>query len=136
MGKFIVAFATDDGENFVDRHFGDAKYYDLYEIDGEKKAVFLKRIENKTEIENEKPHGDPRKARGVFQTLAPFGVNVLVGRAFGPNINRMKSKFLCVIVGDEKIADGINRTLSNLDKIESEYEKGESREYLVLRKKN
>jgi methyl-accepting chemotaxis protein len=32
INEFIVAAATDDGKNFIDRHFGDAQYYNLYRI--------------------------------------------------------------------------------------------------------
>ena len=32
MKKLKVAFATDDGKTFMDRHFGDAEYYYIYEM--------------------------------------------------------------------------------------------------------
>ena len=33
MEKIRVAFATDNGKTFMGRHFGDADFYDIYEID-------------------------------------------------------------------------------------------------------
>ena len=39
-----VAFATDNGKTFMDRHFGDAKFYDVYEI-SENASKFIKRKE-------------------------------------------------------------------------------------------
>ena len=52
MEKFITAFATDDGESFIDRHFGDADFYDIYEI-SESKVQLLKRIDNTTEEDDD-----------------------------------------------------------------------------------
>jgi len=57
--KFKAAFATDDGKTFMERHFGDALFYDIYEFEDDK-ALFVKRIEN-TVPEEEEVHADPRK---------------------------------------------------------------------------
>jgi hypothetical protein len=32
MIKLKAAFATDNGKTFMERHFGDAEYHDIYEI--------------------------------------------------------------------------------------------------------
>ena len=61
MVKLKVAFATDDGKTFMSRHFGDAEYYYIYEINKEN-AEFIKKINNTTE-EEEDIHADPTKAK-------------------------------------------------------------------------
>ncbi len=63
MTKLLTAFATDDGKAFMDRHFGDAKFYDIYEI-SKNEASFMKRIDN-TVDEEEEVHADPEKAKGI-----------------------------------------------------------------------
>ena len=72
--KIKVAFATDDGKIFMDRHFGDAEYYDVYEI-SEIDSKFIKRIKNTTEEDNESVHADPEKAKGQKELIksCPYG---------------------------------------------------------------
>ena len=50
MQKLIVTFATDDGKTFMDRHFGDALQYEIYELDSST-ARHLRTIKNTTEEE-------------------------------------------------------------------------------------
>ncbi|RLD55027.1 MAG: dinitrogenase iron-molybdenum cofactor biosynthesis protein [Bacteroidetes bacterium] len=127
MEKIRVAFATDNGKTFMGRHFGDADFYDIYEIDGNK-AFFIKRIDNT--IDEEEVHADPKKAKGISKLLLNENVNVVVSKIFGPNIKRIKKKFVCIMVKDEKIEEGINKICGNIEKIYNEWEKGEERKYL------
>ena len=62
--KINVAFATDNGKTFMDRHFGDAEYYDVYEI-SKADSKFIKRIFNTTGEDDKNIHADPEKAKGV-----------------------------------------------------------------------
>ncbi len=67
MKKLISAFATDDGFTFINRHFGDANFYDIYEI-SEKEVNFLIRIENRTEDDlDEMEHGKYCKGSKHFK---------------------------------------------------------------------
>jgi predicted Fe-Mo cluster-binding NifX family protein len=126
--KFKVAFATDNGKTFMSRHFGDADFYDIYEIDGNK-ANFIKRIDN-TVDEEEEVHADPKKAKGISKLLLNENVNVVVSKIFGPNIKRIKKKFVCIVVRDEKIDESMKKICNNINKIYNEWEKGEERKHL------
>lgn len=128
MSKIKVAFATDDGTKFISRHFGDAKYYDIYLIDNDK-ADFLKRITN-TVDEEEDIHADPKKARGISELIARENVSVVVSRVYGPNITRIKKKFVCVVVKDETVEEGIHKICKNIEKIYAEWERGSDRNHL------
>ena len=130
MKKIRVAFATDNGKTFMGRHFGDADFYDIYEIDGNK-ANFIKRIDN-TVDEEEEVHADPKKAKGISKLLLNENVNVVVSKIFGPNIKRIKKKFVCIVVKDEEIEEGINKICVNIEKIYNEWEKGEERKHLLF----
>ncbi len=130
MKKLIVAFANDDGKNFINRHFGDADYYDIYQIDTQK-VEFIKRIPNQIE-EEEEVHADPRKAKGISALLLQENVSVVVSRVFGPNIKRIRKKFVCVISKDKLIENGLRRVFENIDIIIKELEKGEERQHLNL----
>jgi len=130
MEKILVAFATDNGKNFIDRHFGDANFYDIYEI-GENEANFIKRIDN-TVDEGEAVHADPKKAKGISKLLLNENVTVVVSKIFGPNIRRIKRKFVCIVVRDEKIDESMKKICDNINKIYNEWEKGEERKHLSL----
>lgn len=114
----------------MDRHFGDANYYDIYEIN-ETGADFVKRIDNTTEEEEE--HADPKKAKGITNLLLKENVQVVVSKIFGPNIKRIKKKFVCVVMNDESIEDSMNRICKNIRLVMAEWEKGKDRKHLILR---
>ena len=128
MQKLKVAFATDNGKTFMGRHFGDAEYYYIYEIDNEN-AEFIKKISNTTE-EEEDVHADPKKAKGISNLLLEEDVSVVVSKIFGPNIKRIKKKFVCIVVKDEELDVGIRKVCESIGKIYEEWEKGEERKHL------
>ena len=131
MEELRIAVATDDGECFVARHFGDAEYYDVYDITPEG-SKFVLRISNNTEEEN--GHADPTKAKGIAGLLLDQGVQVALTRIFGPNIKRIKSKFVCILTAYEEVAKGLELAQGNFQAIAAEWEKGQDRDFLDLRK--
>jgi len=128
----MVAVATDNGEKFIDRHFGDAKYYDIYKLTNTN-ALFIKRIENVIE-EQEAVHANPEKAKGVAELLKKENVTVVISKIFGPNIKRIRKNFVCVIMNDESIKDALERLIYNWALIVTEWEKGAERNHCILRK--
>jgi len=105
--KLKVAFATDDGKTFMGRHFGDARFYDIYELD-EDQASFIKRIEN-TVDEEEDVHADPKKAKGISTLLLDEKVAVVVSKIFGPNIKRIKKNLSASLSGTMKSNVGLKK---------------------------
>ena len=102
-----IAFATDNGKNFMDRHFGDAQYYDIYEIVKDK-ADFLKRIINTTEEDDEHIHADPKKAKGVVNL---FKDEELIRQDFIPELRK--------VFEEGKIANIIiDYSLSNVEHVQ------------------
>jgi predicted Fe-Mo cluster-binding NifX family protein len=129
MEKLTVAFATNDGEHFMSNHFGDADYYHIYEINPTS-AKYIKVIQNTTE--EEEIHADPKKAKGISQLLKEEKVNVVGSKVFGPNIKRIKKTFVCLLLKDTNIKDAIKKVSENYDKILSEWNKGEERNFLSI----
>ncbi len=127
-----VAFATDDGEKYIDNHFGDAKYYDVYEI-LESESKFIKRISNTTEEDDEEIHADPKKAKGVVSLFKNEDIQTVVSKVFGPNIKRIRKKFVCILMNNQNIQDSIKIVQDNLNAISDEWEKGEDRKHLNLK---
>lgn len=129
--KMLVAIATDNGENFIDRHFGDAKFYNIYEIDPSK-SIFVKRIENSTEEEDEEVHADPKKAKGISNLLLSENVKIVVSKVFGPNIKRIKKKFVCILANDKTLEISLSKICESFEIITTEWEKGAERMPLTL----
>ncbi|MEA2077757.1 MAG: NifB/NifX family molybdenum-iron cluster-binding protein [Candidatus Marinimicrobia bacterium] len=131
--KIKIAFATNDGKTYNDTHFGDSDYYDLYEL-SETKAVFLERITN-TVDEEEEVHADPKKAKGIMNLLVKNGVHTVISKIFGPNIKRIKKKFVCILMNNAYLDDSISFLCKNLEKVHNEWAKGEERKHLDFRNK-
>ncbi len=127
-----AAFASDDGVVFTPRHFGDANFYEIYEIQPSG-AKYIKRIFNDVLIEKESAHGDPKKAREITAILMNEGINTLVSTIFGPNIQRMKKHFVCVVVHEDTIAEAVLRLIKKYNAICEEWDKGEVRNHLNLK---
>lgn len=111
----IIACATNNGQTFVDSHFGDAKKYDLYEMT-EEGVHFLESVYNHTE-EEEGVHADPKKAKGIVSLLKQHDVQIGVSRFFGPNIKRVAKHFLPIIIPEKNLKDGLSLILNHYEGI-------------------
>ena len=124
-----IAFATDNGMNFITRHFGDALKYRIFEITS-RESVFIEEIVNNTE--EEERHADPKKAKSITNLLKEKNIKVVVSKIFGPNIKRIKTKFVCVLIKEETIDDAIIAIQKNINNIQKEWDAGENRNFLKL----
>lgn len=132
MREILAAFATDNGMDFIDRHFGDAQSYEIYRISVEK-WEYVGSIKNTTEDdEDDGEHGDLKKAGGIASLLKKEGVQVTVAPVYGPNLKRIKSRFLCIITGKNNIEDALSDITGNFSEVLSEMDKGEGRNHLTL----
>ena len=118
--KFRITCGTNDEKTFCLDHFGDSKYFLVYEVDSETKDInFLEKIENNS-LE-EKMHGDPKKAKGISGILKD--VKVLVAFAMGPNIVRMRKRFIPVISREKDIEKSLEKFKIHIPEIKIELEK-------------
>ncbi len=131
--EWVAAFSTDDGNTFVNKHSGDARYFDIYKI-SETGTVFLKRIEN--HAPEEKKHADPEKAKNIGRALKQEGVQLLVSKVFGPNVKRMKKQFVPILMNDESIRESLKKLQEKIPEIEAEWKKGEERSLLNFKTKS
>jgi len=129
--KFLVAFGTDDGENLNNDHVGMAQYFYVYEFSNGREKLVEKRENTRFEGNETMKHGDPEKAKATSSVLK--GVDVLVGRKFGPNLPRLVRKFVCVLVRTNTITSAIEAIHNNMDKILEERNKEEGRKHIVLK---
>ncbi len=111
----IIACATDDKLNFIDRHFGDAKFYCIFDVTTDSIRL-LQTIENTTE--EERQHADPQKAKSVMQLLKEEGTQGVINKAFGPNIKPIAKLLVPVITNETLIEDGVKQLQNLLSQIE------------------
>ena len=131
--KIKLACGTDNETEFTNGHFGSSKYFLIYDFDLETKDLrFLKRIENSSQ--EEEKHGDIKKAKSVSELLK--NVFVLVAFRYGPNIIRIKKRFVPIISREKNIERTLNKVklCSNKIKSEIEKEKGIDKEIIYIKK--
>jgi len=129
--ELLIAFSTNDGENMIKDHAGQARFFDVYRF-SEGKAEFLERRDNsKYKGDEAMKHGDPKKAQATLEALK--GLDVLVAKTYGPNLPRLLKKLLCVVVRTQKISDAVKILKKNVEIVFEEYQKGEGRKHLVLK---
>ena len=109
-----IAVATDDGVNLISRHFGDADKYLLYLWNTDSGKIDFQE-ERQGKLPEEKQHADPRKAQAVGQLLKD--AQVLINMAFGPNIVRIRKKFIPVVSRITDIKSSLELLKSHQEKI-------------------
>ena len=129
--ELILALGTDDYTGIkLDDHFGMSQHFMIYECSEKKLSLKEKRNNVKYEEDETKIHGDPGKAKTTSSVL--HDVDVLVGGMFGPNITRLRKKFVCAVVREQDIEKVQGLIKDNINEIIEEKNKTE-RKGLVLR---
>jgi len=128
--ELAIAIGTDD-EKIIkpDDHIGMSKYFQVWKYSNGK-LNFKETRENVKYTEDEtRIHGDPKKAEAMASVLKD--IDVLVGKIMGPNIERLKNKFVAVIIREPKIEKSLKIIRENINEIVEEKEKTE-RKGLIL----
>jgi predicted Fe-Mo cluster-binding NifX family protein len=128
--KLLIAFGTDDGKSLNNDHVGMAKYFYVYKFYDNEQELIGRRRNVKLKGDDTMKHGDPEKARATSSVLE--GVDVLVGKKFGPNLTRLLKKFVCVVVRTDAMANAIEAVHNSMDRIVEQENKGEDRKHIVL----
>jgi len=133
-GKLVFAIGTDDDKTIkANDHVGMANFFHILEYsDGE--LIFKEKRANPKYNEDEtRTHGDPGKAKATASALR--GVDVLVGKRFGPNIIRLKNQFVCAIIREKEIAGVMDIIKKNIGSIlvEKNNKDGRERSGIVLK---
>lgn len=127
---YMVTFGTDDGINLNNDHLGMAKYFCVYQFcDG--RADFVETRKNSSFKGDESiKHGDPAKANATASVLQ--GIDILVGKKFGPNLLRLLDKFVCVVARTSTIDEAIECIHRDMSTVERELNKKGGRKHIVL----
>ena len=127
----LVTFGTNDGVNLNDDHLGMARYFPVYQLYDDK-AIFVETRQNSGFKGDESmKHGDPAKAKSTSSVLE--GIDIVVGKKFGPNLPRLLHKFVCVVVRTNTIDKAIQCIQRDMPTIENEMNKKCDRKHIVLK---
>jgi len=128
--ELTFAIGTDNGKIIKsDDHVGMSKYFQIFKYSNGK-LIFKEKRENVKYKEDEtRIDGDPGKAKAVASVFG--GVDVLVGKIIGPNIKRLKDKFVCVIIREPLIKQAMEIVKENINEIIGEKNKKERRGIII-----
>ncbi|GEM_PF-2313550 len=107
----LVACATNDNINLIDDHFGDATYFDIYEVN-KADYVLKESIVNNTTSDQ---HSDPKKAKQILELLHSNGIHLLVNKAFGANITTVNKFLLPVVIRVDSIEEILKLIQNSFD---------------------
>jgi hypothetical protein len=130
--NLTIAIGTDDKKEIKQSdHIGMSKYFQIWKYSFEKNdLIFIETRENiKYKEDEERIHGDPGKAKAVSSVLDD--VDVIVGRIMGPNIVRLRDRFVAAIVREPKIKKAIEIIKENINEIIEE-KHGKERRGIIL----
>ncbi len=112
--KFKIACGTDNGKTFTDGHFGDSKYFLIYEYNTENHSFgFIQKVKNI--FKEEQKHDDAQKAKSISDILQD--IQVVLAFAMGPNITKIRKKFIPVISREKDIIksfDNIKKEIAEM----------------------
>jgi len=135
-----LALALDDTGSLTPEHFGHAATYRVVDITGPGDAGAVVTDlpaagghHDHHHHDHHHGHGEGGKARAVIQRMRQGGVQVLVGRAFGANIHRVKRMFVPVLVRAAEPAEAIAAVTARFDEVRAAWEAGEERSHLIIR---
>ncbi len=101
----IIAFATDDGINLKEDHFGDAEMYLTYSIENAD-FTFIKKL-TKEDFEDRDKVEHKKKAHIIISKLKSFGVDMIASKKFGPNIQYVIKNFVPIKSDVDNIYENI-----------------------------
>ncbi len=113
-----VAFGMEDNEHLTEGHYGDSKFFLIYEID-ENGIKMVEKRENKAADIEEAEHGDVNKFKAVIAHL--MDVDVLAAYRMGPNFVRIKEKTnkRVFLTRNRDLNRALERLRENFEKLKS-----------------
>ncbi len=129
--NLVIAIGTDDGKMVKsDNHVGMSQHFQIWEYSNGVLSFREERENAKYKEDESKLHGDPSKAKATTSVLDD--IDLLVGKMIGPNITRIKEKFVCAVVRKPSIEQAIKIIKENINEIIEEKNKKE-RSALILK---
>ena len=129
--SLIIAIGTDDEKTIKpDDHFGMSKYFQIWLYSDGQLELLETRENSKYEEDKTRIHGDPNKVKATSSILK--GVDVMLGKMMGANIQRLKNKFVPTITREPLIKNALTIIKENINEIMEEYEKQERKGIILI----
>lgn len=104
--KMIYAFAVNNNNEFIEKHFGDSDKFLIYEKNKDTEISFITEELNVFKhFDEEQEHGSKKKAEAIMGFLKSMDVDVLVSKQFGKNIKRINKHFIPILVNHQNIEE-------------------------------
>ena len=124
--RLRFAFAVNNENRFVKKHFGDADKYLIYTLESDKMILSSEEINNSKLLDEKHEHGSKRKGNAIIKFLKERNVNVLVSTHFGKNINLVNKHFIPVKISLEQQDETIDILKKYQHWIKDEWENNSS----------
>ena len=124
--KLRFAFAVNNENRFVKKHFGDADRYLIYTLESGKMILSSEEINDFKPVDEEHEHGSKRKGNAIIRFLKEKDVNVLVSTLFGKNINLVNKHFIPVKISLDQQDDIIDILIKHQHWIKDEWDNNSS----------
>lgn len=129
--EFLLAIGMAGKESLkLDDHFGNSTHFEIFKHSDGQLIHMETRNNPKFEEDESQTHGDQKKANFVASTLK--NVSAIVAYRFGPNVQKLKNKFCCVVVRTENINQALKMIRRDINELIDVMENGEDR-VLILR---
>lgn len=127
-----IAFAVNNSNQLESRHFGEAEKFIFYNWQHDD-LVYLREAPNPLKnFDEDQPHGDLKKGRGIIDLLKNLNVDVVVSKQFGKNIKLINQHFIPVITREDHPAEVLPFLKENVEWLKNELQKGQSQYDLLI----
>lgn len=111
-----VAFGMEDDEHLTAGHYGDSRFFLIYDIENGE-ARFVEKRPNRAADMAEEEHGDVRKFRAVISQLED--VDVLAAFRMGPNFVRIRDNTnkKVFFTRTRDLKEALKRLMEEIDKL-------------------
>lgn len=127
MEKIRICIGSNDGENIVKSHMGDAQFFYIYDILNNRETKF---VEKKINSAKDIKHGKADKMQEIIKILKD--TDIFVANKMSPNFKKIaqKTMFQPLIVKEEKLEDILNILKNKFAEIDELVTKRKNAEYL------
>ena len=115
----IVACATNNHKEYTEEHFGDALFFDIYDIN-QKEIKLIESLQN-TVGDDQENHKD--KALEILKLFKNHGVEATINKAFGANIKIIIKYVIPISINADTIQDSFKILQKYLINIEDQVKK-------------
>lgn len=123
--KMSFSFAVDHSNFLKEKHFGDAEKFLKYELNENNEIIFSKELTNKfKDYDENENHGSKKKGFAIVEYLKENGIDVLVSKQFGKNIQIVNRHFVPVLVSGDIPKEVIPILHQHIEPITEELKKG------------